>query len=148
MITYFIEGKKPSKKLRAFTQDCINSLFGDNQPYFDIDINLRKSVKKGQFAGLCTGDDKGVMIDLATHFRMDCGSIEEFEPHEFASNLAHELVHAKQFARNQINSIDYIWTRGEIEVDCSNLEYLETPWEVEAYGLEQVLTDLFWEEED
>jgi hypothetical protein len=105
-------------------------------------------VKKGQFAGLCTGDDKGVMIDLATHFRMDCGSIEEFEPHEFASNLAHELVHAKQFARNQINSIDYIWTRGEIEVDCSNLEYLETPWEVEAYGLEQVLTDLFWEEED
>ena len=30
-------------------------------------------------------------------------------------------------------------------INCEGLEYAETPWEVEAYTYEAILTDLLWE---
>ena len=56
------------------------------------------------------------------------------------------IVHAKQFARGQINLVDHVWRRGEETIDCTGLNYDESPWEVEAYAYEDILTELFWEE--
>ena len=68
-----------------------------------------------------------------------------YEDHEIASNIAHELVHAKQFCRGQINMIDNVWKHNKQVIDCDHVDYMDTPWEVEAYGYESILTDLLWE---
>jgi uncharacterized protein Veg len=39
-----------------------------------------------------------------------------------------------------------VWRRGEETIDCTGLNYDESPWEVEAYAYEDILTELFWEE--
>jgi len=144
MIAYFIEGKD-STRLDSFISECLGSLFLDTDGDFEIDITVNRFIDDvGEFAGLCTGDTESCIIDLATHFRMPCGEEHPYEEHEFASNLAHELVHAKQFCRNQINNTNDFWKRNGKSFDCTGMEYAETPWEVEAYGLEQVLTDVYW----
>jgi len=54
-------------------------------------------------------------------------------------------VHAKQFCREQINMIDNVWKHNGVVINCDAAEYAETPWEVEAYTYESILTDIFWE---
>jgi hypothetical protein len=144
MATYFMEGINLPKRFEKFIDNCIQSLF--NNEVYDILIRVTKYVDdKGTYAGFCVGDDEEATVDIATHFKLDCGEECEFVAHELASNIAHELVHAKQFARDQINPVDYVWKHNGSSVDCHDLEYAETPWEVEAYAYESILTDIYWE---
>ena len=53
-------------------------------------------------------------------------------------NIAHELVHLKQFARRELVDFD---TRNQPKylgslISTANLEYWDYPWEIEAYGRE------------
>ncbi len=41
--------------------------------------------------------------------------------------------------------VEHLWRHGEETTDFTGLEYANTPWEVEAYAYEDILTDLFWE---
>ena len=41
--------------------------------------------------------------------------------------------------------VDHVWKHNEMTIDCEGLEYAETPWEVEAYSYEEILTDILWE---
>ena len=66
--------------------------------------------------------------------------------HEIAGSIAHELTHAKQFAREQINMMNNVWKSNNIYTNCDDLEYEEVPWEVEAYKLQGPLTKAFMEE--
>jgi|APGre2960657373_1045057.scaffolds.fasta_scaffold14219_2 hypothetical protein len=58
--------------------------------------------------------------------------------------LAHEMVHLKQFAKNEMkhysrnNAINY---KGKIFAD--DTDYWERPWEIEAYGRERGLYHKF-----
>jgi hypothetical protein len=147
MITYCVEGITLDPKYDTFIRNVLNALFEHSpKPSLDILIRVAKSVKEQEgVAGLCSGDEHESTIDIATHFKLDCGEECEYEPHELAANIAHELVHTRQFARDQINTVDYVWKRNGESIDCEHIEYDETPWEVEAYALEGILTDLFWE---
>lgn len=60
--------------------------------------------------------------------------------------LAHEMVHIKQFARNEFVCLDtdkYKWKNRIIRM--SEEKYLEFPWEKEAYKLETELYQLYKE---
>ena len=147
MITYYVEGTKLDPEYDVFIENVLNSLFEQPpEPSLDILIRVSKLIEEQEgVAGLCSGDEHESTIDVATHFKLECGEECAYQPHELASNIAHELVHARQFARNQINDVDYVWKRNGESVDCEHIEYNETPWEQEAYALEGILTDLFWE---
>ena len=80
-------------------------------------------------------------LDNARNYYLADGDRIAFCSQELASNLAHELVHARQFLRGEINEYNYVW-KGQ---DYENQNYEDWPWEVEAYSLEQPLVDLFWE---
>jgi hypothetical protein len=145
MITLSI-GKNISKKHRTFIDDCVNALFSSFKGDYDIFINFKKYIDTdGSHAGFCLGDEEESVIDIATHHKYECGEEALYTPVELAGALAHELVHAKQFARGQINMVDHVWKHGKETIDCTGLEYADTPWEVEAYAYEEILTDLFWE---
>ena len=147
MITYYVEGTKLDPEYDVFIENVLNSLFEQPpEPSLDILIRVSKLIEEQEgVAGLCSGDEHESTIDVATHFKLECGEECAYQPHELASNIAHELVHARQFARNQINDVDYVWKRNGESINCEHVEYRDTPWEVEAYGLEVILTDLFWE---
>ena len=139
MITYFND----NPNFDTFIQDVLNALFDGSQPTADIEITWQKCIGEN-FAGLCNGNRKEVEIALATHYELECGDKIPYCNQELASNLAHELVHSRQFIRGEINSENYYY-KGK---DYESFEYAETPWEIEAYQLEQVLVDLFWERID
>ena len=146
MITLSI-GKNISTKHRTFIDDCVNALFYSFIGNYEIHVNFRKFIDDDRsHAGFCLGDEQESVIDIATHHVYECGEETLYTPAEIARTLAHEIVHAKQFARGQINLVDHVWRRGEETIDCTGLNYDESPWELEAYAYEEILTDLFWEE--
>lgn len=136
MIIYYND----NAMLDPFIDECVNALFPHNTVEALIDIEYVDEIEDN-LAGLCTGDKEFVRITLSKNYSLDCGDQIRYCDQEIASNLAHELVHARQFIRGEINADDYVW-KG---VDYESAEYTDTPWEVEAYQLEQVLVDLFWE---
>lgn len=57
--------------------------------------------------------------------------------------LGHELVHVKQFAKNELYDYyghDTLHRWRDRRVDSSRVKYRRLPWEREAYGTEQELT--------
>lgn len=138
MITYTNE----KTKYDQFIIDCLQALFDGDQPTARIEINWHETMEEN-FAGLCSGDQENVEINLATNYHLEDGDILPYCDQELASNLAHELIHSRQFIRGEINSEDYYYKGKNYE----SFEYAETPWEIEAYQLEQVLVDLFWSNE-
>ena len=138
--------KTLSKTHGTFIDEVVNALFDSYRGDYLITIDSSKFVDDdGQHAGFCHGDDVESVIDIATHFYYEDGDIGTYSPVEVAGNLAHELIHAKQFAHGQINMVDHVWRHGKETVDCSGLSYNDTPWEVEAYTLEPLLVDILWE---
>jgi hypothetical protein len=61
------------------------------------------------------------------------------------TTLAHEMVHVKQFARGQVKT--EFTKRGHVRTFWMGrpvkAEYLDRPWEIEAYDRELELTDQF-----
>ena len=144
MINVSTEGKH-LPEFDTFIDECIMALFPSNAKY-DIFFHFKKYVDKdGTHAGFCMGDKEESAIDIATHWIYEDDEEVAYEAHEIASNIAHELVHAKQFYKGQINMVDHVWKHNHETINCEGLEYAETPWELEAYSYEAILTDLLWE---
>ena len=139
MITYCNE----NVKFDPFVDECVNALFPHNTAEALIEIEYVDELEDNH-AGICIGDEKFVQITLSKNYSLEDGDKIKYCDQEIASNLAHELVHARQFINGEINSDDYVW-KG---VDYQAIEYAKTPWEIEAYQMEQVLVDLFWEREN
>jgi hypothetical protein len=60
--------------------------------------------------------------------------------------LFHEMVHLKQYARNELfpyNMQKYRWLGKKLIID--NIEYNNLPWEIEAAETEKVLFELYRE---
>ena len=57
--------------------------------------------------------------------------------------LAHEMVHAKQYAKGQLTT--YNKRNGEVGFKwmgkTKNYKYYDSPWEIEAYSKEKLLTN-------
>lgn len=104
-----------------------------------IDITVGK-IQDG-YLGFCVGDREQIDIDLSRRGVED----EMLSPKDIARNLAHELVHAKQFIKGQIDGdMRYRKSTAAKWVDHTDTEYLDQPWEQEAYGLEEELVERFW----
>ena len=139
MINLFFEGQvKQSAKMQDFAIDVVNHLLPRT---FKRDINIFIKFKKGlDNLGTCTRNDSG-HIDI----EINSGTVL---PAEFiAETLAHELVHAKQFIRGELNGSLTRWKKQQIEYGprggCK-IPYARQPWEREAFKLEIKLTNLYW----
>ena len=62
--------------------------------------------------------------------------------------LIHEMVHVKQFARNEMDDFPINgrqrWKSGTVS---KNVSYYDMPWEKEAIRLQEKLTNEFWRED-
>jgi hypothetical protein len=148
MLRVWITGDSAAAEYSAFIDNCITALFYEDTKY-DIEINFRRFVDdeyypNGTHLGFCTGDKDISVIEIATHGVYECGEEYAYQPFEIASTLAHELTHARQYHKDQINMANYVWKVEGTTTNCVDLEYEDQPWEVEAYSYEKILTDIYW----
>ena len=65
---------------------------------------------------------------------------------DLATTLIHEMIHVKQYARKELRNVNGVtlWKSQE----HAKVKYDEAPWEIEAYALEEMYTELFFLECD
>ena len=62
--------------------------------------------------------------------------------------IAHEMVHVKQYARNELREHgDSQFTWLNESVDGTKINYFDLPWEIEAHGREEGLFRRWAEQE-
>jgi hypothetical protein len=78
-------------------------------------------------------------------FRIDIES--NISPNLFMRTLMHELVHVKQYAKGEMvhyerNHSVLKW-RKQMKINVDKTDYWDLPWEIEAHGREEGLTQQF-----
>ncbi len=110
-----LEGRWPKANLFAqFCYDVLDDLLPEEDRDVFVDIKLSHHAEN-QAAGYCFGFEDEVYIEIARNSQGVPYTLQEM-----ARNLAHELVHAKQFITDTSKS------------------------ESEAYGKESILTEAHW----
>ena len=105
---------------------------------FYIQTILTK-IKKAD--GYCTMED-----DRKRTFTIEANKTLKLR--QLIMTLIHEMVHVKQFARNEMT--DYLVNgryRWKSKTIPQNTPYDKMPWEREALRLQEKLTDEFWRED-
>ena len=135
MVYISINGRTAKKKqVENFVFDVLEYLMPRLKRNVCIDVNIVRRCDNHHYA-LCLGDKNSAEIELAR------GSGDTtFTLNEMMLNLAHELVHAKQFIRGELHPNLNRWKK----LDYSNTVYTRQPWEKEAYLLEDKLINKFW----
>jgi len=135
MITISVNGRiKNKKKVINYTLDILQELLPRVRRNVEVDIYIVNKCEHDHYA-LCSGDKDGAEIELARGTKKTSFTIEEM-----MLNLAHELVHAKQFIKGELHNSLSIWKK----INYSKIPYSETPWEKEAYLLEDKLLNKHW----
>jgi len=135
MMSVLINGRiKNKKKVEDFVYNTLFDLMPRLKRMVYIDIDVVTECDGGCHA-LCHGDNEEVNIELARQVKG-----VKFTHDEMMLNLAHELVHAKQFLRGELHPSLQTWCRE----DFSKTPYTETPWEKEAYLLEEEILTKHW----
>jgi hypothetical protein len=94
------------------------------------------------FAGLCTWLDDYIR---PKEFQIQ---ILHQGKHETLSTLAHEMVHVKQYAKGELRDLMrqkdmVVWQGARRHVSDETEEYINQPWEAEAFMLEDRLKNAF-----
>jgi hypothetical protein len=122
------------KQVEIFIFDVLEHLMPRLKRKVNIDVNIVTRCDNQHYA-LCLGDKNCAEIELA---RGSCHT--KFSLDEMMLNLAHELVHAKQFIKGELHPNLNRWK----SLDYSNTAYSRQPWEKEAYLLEDKLLETYW----
>lgn len=101
MIAIEVFGKVKNKKaVKKYAEDVLCDVGNLIVDLFEVDIKFVTEIENGDY-GYCVGDDEFVDIVIAKNVN---GAPVPFS--EMMITLAHELVHAKQFAYGQTSSED------------------------------------------
>ena len=122
------------KQVETFIFDSLEHLMPRLIRDIDIDVRVVTRCDENHYA-LCLGDKNSAEIELARG-----SGNTTFTLQEMMVNLAHELVHAKQFIKGELHPSLNRWKK----LDYSNTAYSRQPWEKEAYLLEDKLVEKFW----
>ena len=98
----------------------------------EITINLKKNLLEEENEGNAIWEDDGYRPKEFT-IELDSG----VKIRNLLITLAHEMVHVKQWAKNEmyeyLNTMGMVRFKGE-KVHLKETEYWDYPWEIEAYG--------------
>ena len=135
MIELSFKGRvKNKKRVMQFAEDVMDHYFDRRlKRLVEVEIKFVTLLEEGGVAGYCSGDRNSADVEIARDF-----SSERI----LMLNLAHELVHAKQFIRGEMNGTEN-WHGLQRFADQKKL-----PWEVEAYEMEERLVQLYYDNDD
>lgn len=128
-----IKDKRRRKLFRVLTRWMIKNEVG---PRINIEIELKltnlREIEK--CAGICEWSDDSIR-PRAFLIHID----NEQSLREQLRTLAHEMVHVRQYAKNELYDYqsDFAKTRFRNKIyDCLKVKYKDQPWEKEAYNLQ------------
>lgn len=104
----------------------------------NVNIKLVK-MEEGNY-GLCSADDPGKHMrnfTITVNKNMNISML--------IRTVLHEFVHVKQFARSELNA-KYIGMQWKTAHVTDDTDYMDLPWEKEAYRLEEKLAAKIWKE--
>ena len=118
-------GKKSEKELVIKALWFAKDYLLPRHKNIEIDIELKKNIKCD--ADVVSGDENREYI-----MRVRKGLKED----DLLTSVFHDMVHVKQDVRKEHPLFD-----------CSTIPYLERPWEIEAYELQETMLTAYRKEE-
>lgn len=94
----------------------------------DVDLVLQFDSLKRHQCGLCDYDEEEVVIIIAKRLSVQ----------NIVTTLFHEMVHVKQYTEGRLNHGN-VWLGKHHDTS-----YADAPWEIEAYELEEKMSEKFW----
>ena len=98
----------------------------------DICVKIKKFA--GDAVGYC------MMADNHKEFEIEIS--KELTLREFVTTLCHEMVHAKQYYRKEMDGEIHRWKKHIVPEET---DYFDLPWEKEAYRKQDYLAQLCWD---
>jgi len=127
-----------TKKKRALAEDVVNFCIERLMPRMKtLDICIQLSNDLEYHSGFCLSvTNREFVIEIDAKESTD----------DMIETVCHEMVHVKQHARNELKDTKFIalkkWKGEEHIAMYTTLdEYMNLPWEKEAYELETILRD-------
>ena len=132
-ITGQIKGKA---KVEQYVESLAKEL-GIGRMWSKVIFIRFKTKLDNESQGLCWGckNEGYAEINIA---RTSNGDVIPYEM--LMQTLAHEMVHAKQYIRGELNGYNFSWKGRKPR----NYKYENAPWEKEAYGREKELYQKCW----
>ena len=132
-------------RVKIYTNKILNYLVPNNQIQTNIHIEEVHQLERGNFGGIRSKDSKtaGTASRRGNDINIKIANIVfgQASVEEKMVTLAHELVHAKQYITGELQFDKW---KGTPEANYLHLPYEETPWEEEAYRLQEYLYERFW----
>ena len=127
-----INGRIKNKaKIESYVH-ALSKELGIHRMYSKVIFLTFKTSLEDDSQGLCWGDPSDGYCDISIA-RTSEGKELTFE--EMMRTLAHEMVHCKQYFRNELNG----WSGSWKGTKPRNYKYGNAPWEKEAYKRENEL---------
>ena len=98
----------------------------------DIEVKIRKI--SGDAVGYCMQEDTNRMFTIDVQ--------KDLSLRDFITTICHEMVHVKQYARNEMDCYGRKW---KTKVISDKVGYHDLPWEKEAYRLQDKLAQEIWD---
>ena len=137
MVIVTVHGRIAKKdKVKEYSEQVLTDLMPRLRRNVHIDIYVITECDEKNYA-LCWGDKDEVEIELARK-----SGKKKFTLDEMMLNLAHELVHAKQFIKGELHPTLCKWKK--FKKDYAKTPYFKQPWEKEAYLMEDKIFNQFW----
>lgn len=134
-----------NERVKIYTNKILNYLVPNNQIQTNIHIEEVQQLERGNFGGIRSKDSRtaGTASRRGNDINIKIANIVfgQASAEEKMKTLAHELVHAKQYITGELQFDQW---KGTPEANYLHLPYAETPWEEEAYRLQEYLYERFW----
>jgi hypothetical protein len=145
MLLYSVTGMKGGALDGKLTQQLYDAVYNYSKQLklnrFNGIINIRVPKKKGYIDGVVGGycsSDRFDHEDGGRYWSIDI-DLANVTRTEMIQNLAHEMVHAKQYLKKELNMENRKW-KGRVYKSKENDPWdMKLPWEKEAYKVEKVL---------
>ncbi len=139
MVNVGITGQIARKNdIHGYIQDTIYHLHPKLRRNVDLELSITSyRMEDGDYNyATCSGNRSGIEIVLN---RLNEDG-RKFTHDQMMLNLAHELVHAKQFIKGELSPKLQRFKRKY----HGKTPYSRQPWEKEAYKLENKIYNMFW----
>lgn len=101
--------------------------------------NLEVEVKFSKM----TDDAVGYCMQLDNNRQYQIEISKDLNIKDLVMTVCHEMVHVKQYVRNEMREGQMVWKKKEIAKDT---KYYDLPWEKEAYAMQAKLAKQCWKE--
>ena len=99
----------------------------------NIEIEVKFSKMNDDAVGYC------MMLDNNREYQLEIS--KDLNIKELVMTICHEMVHVKQYVRNEMKEGQMVWKKKPI---ASDTKYYDLPWEKEAYAMQASLAKACW----